>query len=119
MDVLEHRKNKITGAIMANSLADRFKRGDESVMEMMKRIKGEITTDATTDQWENKLEEFGVVFRSWAMNQAEKELRQQQFDGFKANYEYYDLTPSKEKIQAFERYVSGEIDAEQLQKNFP
>ena len=47
---------------MANSLADRFKRGDESVMEMMKRIKGEITTDATADQWENKLEEFGVVF---------------------------------------------------------
>ena len=62
MDVLEHRKSKITGAIMANGLADRFKRGDESVMEMMKRIKGEITTDATADQWENKLEEFGVVF---------------------------------------------------------
>ena len=41
MDVLEHRKSKITGAIMANGLADRFKRGDESVMEMMKRIKGE------------------------------------------------------------------------------
>ena len=56
MDVLEHRKSKITGAIMANGLADRFKRGDESVMEMMKRIKGEITTDATADQWENKLE---------------------------------------------------------------
>ncbi|HEF0011077.1 MULTISPECIES: hypothetical protein [Acinetobacter] len=52
------------------------------------------------------------------MNQAEKELRQQQFDCFKANYEYYDLTPSKEKIQAFERYVSGEIDAEQLQRIF-
>lgn len=62
MDVLEHRKSKITGAIMANGLADRFKRGDESVMEMMKRIKGEITTEATADQWENKLEEFGVVF---------------------------------------------------------
>ena len=62
MDVLEHRKSKITGAIMANGLADRFKRGDESVMEMMKRIKGEITTDATADQWQSKLEEFGVVF---------------------------------------------------------
>ena len=62
MDVLEHRKSKITGAIMANGLADRFKRGDESVMDMMKRIKEEITTDATADQWENKLEEFGVVF---------------------------------------------------------
>ena len=47
---------------MANGLADRFKRGDESVMDMMKRIKEEITTDATADQWENKLEEFGVVF---------------------------------------------------------
>ena len=36
--------------------------GDESVMDMMKRIKEEITTDAIADQWENKLEEFGVVF---------------------------------------------------------
>ena len=52
------------------------------------------------------------------MNQDEKELRQQQFYGFKANYEYYDLTPSKEKIEAFERYVLGEIDAEQLQRIF-
>ena len=42
MDVLEHRKSKITGAIMANGLADRFKRGDESVMEMMKRIKEKL-----------------------------------------------------------------------------
>ena len=62
MDVLEHRKSKITGAIMANGLADRFKRGDESVMDMMKRIKEEIITDVTADQWENKLEEFGVIF---------------------------------------------------------
>jgi len=62
MDVLEHRKSKITGAIMANGLANRFKRGDESVIDMMKRIKEEITTDATADQWENKLEEFGVIF---------------------------------------------------------
>ena len=64
MDVLEHRKSKITGLIMSNGLADRFKRGDESVMDMMKRIKEEITTDATADQWQSKLEEFGVVFRS-------------------------------------------------------
>ena len=62
MDVLEHRKSKITGLIMSNGLADRFKRGDESVMDMMKRIKEEITTDATADQWQSKLEEFGVVF---------------------------------------------------------
>ena len=47
---------------MANGLADRFKRGDESVMDMMKRIKEEIFTDAIADQWQNKLEEFGVVF---------------------------------------------------------
>ena len=62
MDVLEHRKSKITGAIMANGLADRFKRGDKSVMDMMKHIKEEIFTDAIADQWQNKLEEFGVVF---------------------------------------------------------
>ena len=62
MDVLEHRKSKITGAIMANGLADRFKRGDESVMDMMKRIKEEISNDDIADQWENKLEEFGVIF---------------------------------------------------------
>ena len=48
---------------MSNGLADRFKRSDESsVMDMMKRIKEEITTDATADQWQSKLEEFGVVF---------------------------------------------------------
>ena len=47
---------------MSNGLADRFKRGDESVMDMMKRIKEEITTEATADQWQSKLEEFGVVF---------------------------------------------------------
>lgn len=62
MDVLDHRKSKITGSIMANGLADRFKRGDESVMDMMKRIKEEISNDDIADQWENKLEEFGVIF---------------------------------------------------------
>ena len=61
-DDLGHRASKITGLIMSNGLANRFKRGDESVMDMMKRIKEEITTDATAEQWENKLEEFGVVF---------------------------------------------------------
>ena len=40
---------------MSNGLADRFKRSDESVMDMMKRIKEEITTDATADQWQSKL----------------------------------------------------------------
>lgn len=61
-DALELRKSKITGAIMANALANRFKRGDESVMDMMKRIKQEISNDDIADQWENKLEEFGVIF---------------------------------------------------------
>ena len=61
-DDLGYRASKITGLIMSNGLADRFKRGDESVMDMMKRIKEEITTDATADQWQSKLEEFGVVF---------------------------------------------------------
>lgn len=46
---------------MSNGLADRFKRSDESVIDMMKRIKEEITTDTAAKQWENKLEEFGVV----------------------------------------------------------
>jgi plasmid replication initiation protein len=61
-DDLGHRASKITGLIMSNGLADRFKRSDESVIDMMKRIKEEITTDTAAKQWENKLEEFGVVF---------------------------------------------------------
>jgi hypothetical protein len=32
-------------------------------MEMMKRIQRRNYNDATADQWENKLEEFGVVFK--------------------------------------------------------
>ena len=59
---LEKRVRMITGAIAKNNLASRFQHGNESPLDMMKRIKGEITTDATADQWENKLEEFGVVF---------------------------------------------------------
>ena len=61
-DDLQHRASKITGLIMSNRLSDRFKQGDESIMQMMARIQSEITTDAIADQWENKLEEFGVVF---------------------------------------------------------
>lgn len=52
------------------------------------------------------------------MNVEEKKVRQQDFDRFKSNCEYYDLTPTKEKLQTFERYISGEIDAEQLQRIF-
>ena len=62
MGDLQHRASKITGLIMSNRLSDRFKQGDESIMQMMARIQSEITTDAIADQWENKLEEFGVVF---------------------------------------------------------
>jgi hypothetical protein len=31
---------------------------------MMTRIQSEITSDAIADQWQNKLEEFGVIFWS-------------------------------------------------------
>ena len=61
-DDLGYRASKITGLIMSNRLSDRFKQSDESVMQMMARIQSEITTDVIADQWENKLEEFGVVF---------------------------------------------------------
>lgn len=47
-----------------------------------------------------------------------KKQRELEFYRFQQNYEYYDLTASEEKIQAFECYVSGEIDAEQLQRIF-
>ena len=59
---LGHRASKITGLIMSNGLAERFKQSDESVMGMMKRIKEEISSHAVATQWENKLKEFGVVF---------------------------------------------------------
>ena len=39
-----------------------LKQGDESIMQMMARIQSEITTDSIADQWQSKLEEFGVVF---------------------------------------------------------
>ena len=58
---LVHRASRITGLIMSNGLAARFKQGDESIMGMMKRIKEEITTHTAANQWENKLKEFGVV----------------------------------------------------------
>lgn len=61
-DTLDHRASRLASAIMAHGLADRFKRNDESVMDMMKRIKKEVTTEATADQLQAKLEEFGVVF---------------------------------------------------------
>ena len=59
---LQHRASKITGLIMSNRLSDRFKQSDESIMQMMARIQSEITDEAIANQWENKLEEFGVIF---------------------------------------------------------
>ena len=43
MSDLQHRASKITGLIMSNRLSDRFKQGDESIMQMMARIQNEIT----------------------------------------------------------------------------
>lgn len=62
MSDLGHQASRITGEIMRNRLSDRFKQGNETVMEMMKRIQSEITSDAIADQWQNKLEQFGVIF---------------------------------------------------------
>ena len=63
MSDLQHRASKITGLIMSNRLSDRFKQSDESIMQMMARIQSEITDEAIANQWENKLEEFGVIFK--------------------------------------------------------
>ena len=59
---LEHRASKITSSIISNRLSDRFKQADESILDMMKRIQCEIISDEIADAWQNKLEEFGVVF---------------------------------------------------------
>ncbi|MEG2722814.1 MAG: hypothetical protein RR944_08850 [Acinetobacter sp.] len=53
-----------------------------------------------------------------SMQMINKKQRELEFYRFKQNYEYFDLTISEEKTQAFERYISGEIDAEQLQRIF-
>jgi hypothetical protein len=47
---------------MSNRISDRFKQGDESIMHMLARIQSEIITDSIAEQWQSKLEEFGVVF---------------------------------------------------------
>jgi len=62
MSDLDKRASKITGLIMSKGLTARFKQGDESSMDMMKRIKQEIISDEIADQWQSKLEEFGVIF---------------------------------------------------------
>lgn len=63
MSDLDKRASQIAGLIMSNGLTARFKQGDESSMDMMKRIKQEIISDEIADQWQSKLEEFGVVFK--------------------------------------------------------
>ena len=59
---LEKRVRMITGAIAKNNLASRFQHGNESPLDMMKRIQSEITSDETADLWQNKLESMGIVF---------------------------------------------------------
>ncbi len=59
---LDKRVRAITGAIAKNNLASRFQHGNESPLEMMKRIQSEITSDDIADTWQNKLETMGVVF---------------------------------------------------------
>ena len=58
---LGHRVSRITGEIMRNGLSDRFKQGSESGMDMIKRIKTEITSEDIVEIWESKLQEMGVV----------------------------------------------------------
>lgn len=59
---LDKRVRAITGAIAKNNLASRFQHGNESPLEMMKRIQSEITSEDIADTWQNKLETMGVVF---------------------------------------------------------
>ena len=59
---LQHRASKITGLIMSNRLSDRFKQGDESIMQMMARIQSEIITDSIAEQWQSKLERIWCGF---------------------------------------------------------
>ena len=62
MSDLEKRARTITGAIAKNNLASRFQHGNESPLDMMKRIQSEITSDEIANLWQNKLESMGVVF---------------------------------------------------------
>lgn len=52
------------------------------------------------------------------LSEKEHQYRAEKFYLFKSNYEYYDLTPSPEQLQAFERYVAGEIDGHEIQRIF-
>lgn len=61
---LQHRASRITTAIRTNGLHDCFKQGEEGIFSTLKRIQEEIVSggDSVADFWQNKLEEFGVVF---------------------------------------------------------
>ncbi|MDD9322396.1 replication initiation protein, partial [Acinetobacter lactucae] len=58
---IQHRASTITGLILSNRLSDRFKQVDQSIMQMMARSPNHITSDVRAGQWQNKLEEFGVI----------------------------------------------------------
>jgi plasmid replication initiation protein len=62
-NTLAHRISRITQAIQANpELQKRFKRPDENIIQMSKRLREDNTTDHHADMLEAKLEEFGIVF---------------------------------------------------------
>ena len=46
---------------MSNRLSDRFKQGDEFNHADDGTYSSEIITDSIAEQWQSKLEEFGVV----------------------------------------------------------
>lgn len=52
------------------------------------------------------------------LSEKERQYRAEKFYRFKSDYEYYDLTPSPEQLQAFEHYVAGDIDGHEIQKIF-
>lgn len=62
-NTLAHRVSRIIQAITADKeLQKRFKRPDETILQMGKRIREDNTTEDTVSNLESKLEEFGVVF---------------------------------------------------------
>lgn len=62
-NTLAHRISRIIQAITADKeLQKRFKRPDESMIQMGQRIREDNNTEDTISNLESKLEEFGVVF---------------------------------------------------------
>ena len=64
MSDLERRAISLTNAILRfdDRQRARLLQGNESVMDMMKRIRSEISTNELADFWQNKLEEMGAAF---------------------------------------------------------